>query len=105
MRSEISTDRLSELIGAIYDCVIAPEKWSATIDAIRNEFQFANAMMSVNSLQTRRAVFHATARVDPAALARASEYGPEIIELWGVRSVSIDIRCASPSPCRRPMGR
>jgi hypothetical protein len=40
MRPEISPERLSELIGAIYDCVITPEKWRATIDAIRLEFDF-----------------------------------------------------------------
>lgn len=84
MNSQISAERLSDFIGMIYDCVIAPEKWGAAIDAIRLEFDFANAILGVNALPEGHVAIHAFAGVDATAAARIAEYSSEeVIELWG----------------------
>ena len=31
---QASVEKFSNLIGAIYDCVIAPERWAAVLDGI-----------------------------------------------------------------------
>ena len=35
MRSGISAERLLYIVGMIYDCVIAPERWGEVTDIIR----------------------------------------------------------------------
>lgn len=67
----------------IYDCVIAPEKWGAVIDAIRLEFSFTNAFLTVHALPAGHGAIHASAGVSATAVARVAEYGPDAIELWG----------------------
>jgi DNA-binding NarL/FixJ family response regulator len=49
-------DRFSELVGAIYDCVIDPERWEPTLDALRDRLDCANAILYVAdpSLGTHR---------------------------------------------------
>ena len=40
MRSEIPEERLSHIVGMIYDCVIAPERWREVTDVVRLDFDF-----------------------------------------------------------------
>ena len=57
-----SHERVSELIGRIYDCVLDPEAWTAALEDIRAEFGFANALLAVNAL-SGRAEFYAYSRL------------------------------------------
>ena len=58
----------------MYDCVIAPERWGAVIDAIRLEHGFALGLLGVNvwpdltSSTTGPIALHATAGFDEKAL-------------------------------------
>ncbi len=84
MRSEISPERLSELIGAIYDCVITPEKWSATIDAIRIEFDFKGGGFYVCALPSGSTRLQFTAGIEATAVDRIASYdSAALIEFWG----------------------
>jgi PAS domain-containing protein len=84
MRSQISAERLSDFIGRVYDCVIAPEKWGAVIDAIRLEFSFANAVIGVNALPAGRVAIHATAGMDQRSAAQMASFSSEeVLENWG----------------------
>jgi DNA-binding CsgD family transcriptional regulator/PAS domain-containing protein len=81
---QASVEKFSDLIGSIYDCVIAPERWTAVLDEICAEFGFATGALSVASLTNMKAVVNAVSGSDLAQMAQNGVgYGADIIELWG----------------------
>jgi PAS domain-containing protein len=81
---QISVERLSNLIGGIYDCAIKPERWTGVLDEICAEFGFATGALSVASLTNKRAGVNAVSGSDLAQMAQNGiAYGADIIELWG----------------------
>lgn len=81
---QASVERFSDLIGDIYDCVIAPERWTEVLDEICAEFGFATGALSAASLTNMKAVVNAVSGSDLIQMAQnAIGYGPDIIELWG----------------------
>jgi hypothetical protein len=42
-----SPERLSDLIGSIYDCALDPTMWEPVLETIGREFFFSSAMMGV----------------------------------------------------------
>lgn len=81
---QASVEKFSDLIGNIYDCVIAPERWTEVLDQICAEFGFATGALSVVSLSNMKAVVNAVSGSNLAQMAQnAIGYGPDIIELWG----------------------
>ncbi len=81
---QTSVERISNLIGAIYDCVITPERWTGVLEEIRGEFGFATGVLSVVSLTNMRAGVNAVSGTDSAQMAQNGvEYGADIVELWG----------------------
>jgi DNA-binding CsgD family transcriptional regulator len=79
----ISTEKLSALIGAIYDCAVAPDRWEATLQSIRTELCFATAVLAVNPLPAGELTIFATSGIAPEWLGRIWGYGEETLELWG----------------------
>lgn len=79
----VSIERTSALIGAIYDCAIAPEKWPATLEILRSELNLANGVLALNALPSGEPTIFATAGIAPEWLARMWGYGVDILELWG----------------------
>ena len=81
---QISAERLSNLIGAIYDCVITPERWAGVLEETCAQLGFATGVLSVVSLTNMRAGVNAVSGTDPGQMAQNGvEYGADIIELWG----------------------
>lgn len=81
---QASVEKFSDLIGTIYDCVIAPERWTGVLDEICTEFGFATGALSVASLTNMKAVVNAVSGSDLTQMAQnAIGYGADIIELWG----------------------
>jgi DNA-binding CsgD family transcriptional regulator/PAS domain-containing protein len=82
---QTSVERISDLIGLIYDCVIVPERWTAVLNEIRTEFGFATAVLSAYSLTNLKIGVNATSGTDPIqTMAQTSiEYAADIVELWG----------------------
>ena len=81
---QISVERLSNLVGAVYDCAIAPERWTGVLEDTCAEFGFATGVLSVVSLTNMRAGVNAVSGTDSAQMAQNGvEYGTDIIELWG----------------------
>lgn len=81
---QASVEKFSDIVGTIYDCVIAPERWTEVLDSICAEFGFATGALSVARLSDMSAGVNAVSRSNLAQMARnAVEYGPDIIELWG----------------------
>jgi DNA-binding CsgD family transcriptional regulator len=81
---QASVERFSDLIGSIYDCVIAPECWTDVLEGICVELGFATGALSIASLTNMKAVVNAVSGSNLAEMTQnAIGYGPDIIELWG----------------------
>lgn len=75
--------KYSELIGSIYDCVLDPSRWPATIGAIAGELSFANAMLTVHALPSGSARLVATSGTPDEWIARIPDYSADAVQLWG----------------------
>jgi DNA-binding CsgD family transcriptional regulator/PAS domain-containing protein len=81
---QASVERFSDLIGGIYDCVIAPERWAEVLDEICTELGFATGALSIASLTNMKAIVNAVSGSNLAQMTQnAIGYGADIIELWG----------------------
>ena len=78
-----STERVSALIGAIYDCVAAPEKWEGALNQICTELRFATGVLAVNAMSTGETAIFASVGFTPDWLARAPAYAADALALWG----------------------
>ena len=47
--------QIVELIGAIYDAVVDPDKWPEALDRVRQHFRLANVMMALHDLRLKTA--------------------------------------------------
>ena len=81
--STISAEKLSDLIGAIYDCVLVPENWERVLEAINRELQFAAATLGVWPLRQGVEIINVSVGMDPQWLSDASKYQAEIEAAWG----------------------
>ena len=80
---DVSAERVSDLIGLVYDCVIEPARWEATLNAIRHELGFSNAVLAVNALPSGRVLLAVSAGVPPEWQARLAQHGEAAIQTWG----------------------
>ena len=78
---------LIQLIGAIYDAVIEPEKWHDALDRIRLHFRLHNVMMALNDIRARTASLSVLVNIPDhwAAAMAKPEYNAELIGLFGGR--------------------
>jgi DNA-binding CsgD family transcriptional regulator len=77
-----SPERLSDLIGSIYDCALDPSKWEPVLATIGNEFFFSSAMMGVaRSADTPQVL--ASYGVERELLDRLPEMSADMAALWG----------------------
>lgn len=83
MTAALSPERLSTLIGAIYDCALEPERWPRTLDELRLELNFANASLSVIALPLGGVLLNLTTGIEKKWLDMIPAYGAEVIEQWG----------------------
>lgn len=51
---ELTAERASHLIGLIYDCVIEPQRWKATIDTLRQDVEVANCVLGIMDMPSGR---------------------------------------------------
>lgn len=84
MSSEISSDRLSDLIGLIYDCVIDPGRWQRAMDTLRESLGFATAEIAVLRLPDGEPLMAATSGIALEHLQGFQEArAAGTIALWG----------------------
>src|SRR3954471_4636426 len=79
----ISAERISELIGAIYDCVLDPLRWEATLESINREFAFANSVLAVFPVRAGGHVINVSVGFDEEWLGIGTKYREESVALWG----------------------
>lgn len=84
-RIPISAERLSEMIGDIYECVLDPQKWEMTLLRINRAFSFANSVLGIIPFRPGGQVVNVNAGLDPDWLAIADDdsYRADAIALWG----------------------
>jgi DNA-binding CsgD family transcriptional regulator/PAS domain-containing protein len=75
-------EQLSELIGAIYDCVLDPTRWDATLDAVRKLLDCANVMFSIIDLRANTIRAQKTLGIEPYWLAKLPEHIDEFAKLY-----------------------
>jgi DNA-binding CsgD family transcriptional regulator len=83
----ISAPALSNLIGAIYDCALDPDRWVATLGLIRETLNFDNAVLQLHALPSGEALLNIGSGVEPAWWDRMIRSGPDVLELWGGEAV------------------
>ena len=99
MQNERSSRRLSALIGLIYDCVIEPDRWQPTIDALRAELGFATAEIAVVRLPNGEPLMTAIAGIEPEWLQRFQQArAAGAIDLWGGPERVMQYPLAEPMP-------
>lgn len=94
MGEVLSHRRLSELIGAIYDCALDPGRWEGTLADVADTFDCAVASLTLNDLPTNRFLINKAAGWEPELLRLKSErHVPEInarLTQWLALQSSID---------------
>jgi DNA-binding CsgD family transcriptional regulator len=70
----VERERLSGIIGAIYDCVIVPETWPRTLKSIIEE---------VHDVINFSMTLHILVDIDDEMIAGGMVYGQEIAAIWG----------------------
>jgi DNA-binding CsgD family transcriptional regulator len=82
MTAALPAEEFSAMIGEIYDCILMPERWPGTIDAIRRRLGFGSGILAVYPFSGAPSVV-ATANLDATSMPSASVYASEIVNLWG----------------------
>ncbi|NIX77668.1 helix-turn-helix transcriptional regulator [Microvirga terricola] len=79
MGEVLSHRRLSELIGAIYDCALDPGRWEAALADVADAFDCTVASLTLSDLHNNRFLLNKAAGWEPALLRLKSErHVPEI---------------------------
>ncbi|OED00940.1 helix-turn-helix transcriptional regulator [Rhizobium sp. YK2] len=76
-------ERISDLIGLVYDCILDPAGWQIAMDAIRTELNFCYAILAMYPLPAGSVLLSVSSGIDAQWLARLPAYGEDIVETWG----------------------
>lgn len=94
MSRGLSHRRLSELIGAIYDCALDPGRWEGALADIADTFECAVVSLTLNDVRHNRFLLNKAAGWEPDLLRLKSErHVPEInarLTEWLAQQASID---------------
>jgi DNA-binding CsgD family transcriptional regulator len=75
-------ERISELIGAIYDCVLDPTRWDDALEEIRRFLLFANTALYLYDVTTETQRLFKVTGVEPYWLEKMIEWGDSISEVY-----------------------
>jgi DNA-binding CsgD family transcriptional regulator len=82
MPEEIDPERLSDLIGLIYDCAIDPARWPIAMEAIRGEMGLQLSSLDVAGLPEGHSLLNYMTNV-PDPWAQRADLMPRAAEMWG----------------------
>lgn len=83
MSSFISAERLSALIGHIYDCALDPQLWPRAMDAICAELNLRTGVISLIDMDAGQPKLASTTGFSDVWLQRLPEYSDGLVALWG----------------------
>ena len=78
----VGPERLSYLVGAVYDCVIEPDRWPDTMEEICSDLDCIISSILLVDLQHSRHRFFKDWNFDPYWREKNEEYFPEMTELY-----------------------
>lgn len=81
--SFITNDRLSTLIGDIYDCALDPGLWPQALDAICRELDLRTGVVSLIRLADSQPMLAAATGFEPEWISRLDRYSDGLVNLWG----------------------
>lgn len=90
----ITHERMSHIVGLIYDCALAPELWPAALGKVVDELGFATSALSVHD-HTGDATAFVTTGMD-AWLKFIPDSAPHIPALWGGASTLLNVPLEEP---------
>lgn len=79
----ITAERLSWLVGLIYDAAIDPARWPIAMEAIRTELDFGNSTLNLQRFPSGDVVLNFTSNVPERYIEVIAAGGPDVVELWG----------------------
>jgi len=82
MESPMPFDRISDLIGMIYDCTLDVGRYTATLEAVRTETNFCNAALQIWTDRYRNP-FSIQSGISGKWMDTWANYGDDIVALWG----------------------
>ncbi len=97
----ISQERLSALIGEIYDCAIDAALWPQTMESICRELDLRTGVISVISLEDGQPLLSATTGFEEQWLDKVSFYGEELVDMWGGEEVISSLPIDEPAVLSR----
>lgn len=80
--SPIEVERLSELIGVIYDCAVDPGHWETALEAVRQTINCHHAALTINELPSGRFLLTKGVGVPQEWLASQPPLVPDLFALW-----------------------
>ncbi len=83
MTAATSFERLSDLIGAIYDCALEPELWPRCLEAMRLEMNFQNASLSLIKMPEGTMLLNFNTGIEKKWQDLLPAYGSAAVEQWG----------------------
>jgi DNA-binding CsgD family transcriptional regulator/PAS domain-containing protein len=100
----LSAERLSSLVGAIYDCVIQPQHWPTVLGELRTATHCANAVLAANLLPSGEALISAVVGIPPEWLARINEHHEDVVNVWGGAERIAQYPLEEPVVCSQAVG-
>ena len=79
----LTPERISDLVGSIYDCILNPGNWNAVLGSVCREFSFAGSMLGILGLRSGATILEASWGFDADMIASAAEFAADIVLLWG----------------------
>lgn len=83
MARPLSDSDLLNYIGAIYDCVVDPQKWEPMLVQLAGDLGFINAIISAIVVDTGKTLVTVAAGVAPDYRASVLQYSHGVVEMWG----------------------
>lgn len=79
----IAAERLSEIIGQIYDCVLEPEKWDVALGSICRELNFLNAVLGYYDTRTGQPLLRVQYGMSREWFDKMPLYSADSAAYWG----------------------
>jgi len=83
MDNQIAAERLSWLVGLIYDAAIDRARWPIAMEAIRIELDFSNSTFNLQRFTSGEVVLNVTSNIPQHFIDMMSAAGPDVVEQWG----------------------
>lgn len=95
----ISAERLSALVGMIYDAAIDQTRWLVAMEAICAELGFHNSTLNLQALPSMAMLTNVTSNVPPEYLRvmERPDTGADVLEIWGGVANLLSLSMARPA--------